>query len=199
MILQRVFTTKWMGTIPIIASKTPRIQPMAAWRREPGLGHRFPGSLQSVLERQISWNYSKRSPASTQDKEKGFSSIGERSRAFQNFTADIVAKVFKLSNLDDVIRAQDLEIDDLKKELENFKDEHRIWKERAKTAEENLKLSKDEYEAAKIMMQGQAVKIQELEDKKNELKLTVEKLEDWRNRVKKMLKELVENLFIRRA
>ncbi|CAD6447959.1 eed0cff6-4fa6-429c-80f9-ba1060fa6496 [Sclerotinia trifoliorum] len=198
----------------MIASKPPRIQSMAAWQGEPALGYRYPGSFQSVvrctrlsptaadtlqLERHISWSYSNRSPASTEDSEKGFSSIGERSRSFQKFTADIVSKVFKLSNLEDVIRAQDLEIDDLKKELETFKEEHRIWKERANTAEESLKLSKKGNETAKLMMQDQAVKIQELEDKKNELKLAVEKLEDWRNRVKKMLKELVENLFIKRA
>ncbi|KAJ8070524.1 hypothetical protein OCU04_000898 [Sclerotinia nivalis] len=203
MIPQRVSANKWMGVIPMIVSRNPRIQSKAAWRRDPTHRHPYPGSLQTMLERHSSseqtWNYSRRSPASVQDSEKGFTSIEERSRAFHKFTADVVAKFFKLSNLEDIVRAQDLEIDDLKKELETFKEEHRMWKEKANAAEENLELLKEGNEAAKIMIQDQAVKIQELEGRKNELKLTVEELEDWRKRMKKMLKDLVANLLIGRA
>ncbi|KAF7856130.1 hypothetical protein EAF04_010083 [Stromatinia cepivora] len=200
MILQRVSANEWMGVIPMIASKTPRIQSMAAWRREPALGHRFPGSLQSVLERYSSSeqtsNYSKRSPTSVQDSEKVLVSIEERSHAFHKFTADVITKFFKVSNLEDIVRTQDSEIDGLKKELETLKEERLMWKEKAVIAEEALEPLKKENEANKTAMQEN---IQELEDKEAELKLVVEELEDWRKHMKKMLKELVANLLLRRA
>lgn len=116
-----------------------------------------------------------------QEGKKILASIGERSRSFHTYTTDVITQLSKISILEDIIRTQDSEIDGLRKELETWKEDCRMWKEKAENFRgATSELSKKENEATKRTMQDQAAKSRELEDRIGRLEKAHAENVDWR-------------------